>query len=82
MCGGTGLTTSGQDTYKAANFNKKIRTAYGVSESTACAGDVQDRYWSSVEYATGRVWYMNFYLGNALNYYKTNRCYVRPVLAF
>ena len=83
MCGGTGLTTSGQDTYKAANFNKKIRTAYGVSESTTCAGDVQaDGYWSSVEYSAYSAWGMNFNYGGAYNDDKGGTTYVRPVLAF
>ena len=82
MCGGTGLTTSGQDTYEAANFNKKIRTAYGVSESTTCAGDVEFIYWSSVEDNTDRAWNMNFSNGGANFDRKDDTYYVRPVLAF
>ena len=83
MCGGTGLTTSGKDTYKAANFNKKIRTAYGVSESTTCEGDVRDsNYWSSVECSTGLAWGMTFFAGLALDRDKYNTYNVRPVLAF
>ena len=85
MCGGSAnLTTSNNSSYKAAEFNKKIRVAYGESESTACAGDVQDSggYWSSVEYSTSNAWGMFFGSGRAYYNSKTNRNYVRPVLAF
>ena len=84
MCGGsTDLTTSTNNSYNAAEFNKKIRVAYGVSESTTCAGDVQaDSYWSSVEYSTGNAWGVGFGNGSANGYNKSTTRYVRPVLAF
>ena len=88
MCGGPGLTTSVQDIYKAAEFNKKIRAAYGVSESTSCDGDVKTNfYWSSVEssaYNSDDVyaWIMFFSYGDADISRKSNTGYVRPVLAF
>ena len=41
-----------------------------------------DYYWSSSEYSDDYAWYLNFYLGNVSNYYKTSRYYVCPVLAF
>ena len=88
MCGGTGLTyNSSQGIYKAAEFNKKIRAAYGVSESTSCAGDVKTNfYWSSVEssaYGSNvYAWIMFFSYGDADISRKSNTGYVRPVLAF
>ena len=86
MCGGTGLTTSVKDIFKAAEFNKKIRAAYGVSEGTSCAGDVKtNSYWSSVEssgYGDIYAWVMFFRDGEAYISRKNNTGYVRPVLAF
>lgn len=85
MCGGTGLTyNSSQDIYKAAEFNKKIRAAYGVSEGTSCAGDVKtNSYWSSVENSDYYAWVMFFSDGDANILNKSsNTGYVRPVLAF
>jgi len=87
MCGSTGLTyNSSQDIFKAAEFNKKIRAAYGVSEGTSCAGDVKtNSYWSSVEssgYGDIYAWVMFFRDGEAYISRKNNTGYVRPVLAF
>lgn len=83
MCGGSNLTTASKATYRVANFNKKIRVAYGVSESTACAGDLQgSRYWSSVGASASAAWSVDFMFGGATNYDKSDDRYVRPVLAF
>lgn len=76
MCGGsTDLTTSTNNSYKAASFNTKITAAGGT-------GVQADAYWSSVEYNAGGAWYVYFNGGSAGHNYKGDAYYVRPVLAF
>ena len=76
MCGGsTDLTTSTNNSYKAAGFNTKITAAGGT-------GVQANTYWSSVESNTYSAWRMRFDRGDANYNYKAGTHYVRPVLAF
>jgi len=71
----TNLTGSTNDTYKADNLNTVITAAGGT-------GFQSNRYQSSTEYGTNRVWNMAFNGGNAASGIKSNVYYVRAVFAF
>jgi len=71
----TNLTGSTNDTYKADNLNTVITAAGGT-------GFQSNRYQSSTEYGTNRVWNMAFNGGNQQGGFKSNDYYVRAVFAF
>ncbi len=71
----TNLSTSTNNTYKASNLNSVITDAGGT-------GFQSDYYWSSTEFTTQRVWFMDFLNGCAVQYYKSYTYFVRSVLAF
>ena len=71
----TGLTTSSNNSYKAANVNTTITTAGG-------SGLASTHYWSSVEYNTDDPWVIDINAGNANHPGKSGGFRVRPIFAF
>ena len=71
----TGLTTSSNNSYKAANVNTTITTAGG-------SGLASTHYWSSVEYNTEDPWVIDINAGNANHPGKRGVFRVRPIFAF
>ena len=71
----TGLTTSSNNSYKAANVNTTITTAGG-------SGLASTHYWSSVEYNTEDPWVIDINAGNANHPGKSGGFRVRPIFAF
>lgn len=71
----TGLTTSSNNSYKAANVNTTITTAGG-------SGLAITHYWSSVEYNTEDPWGIDINAGNANHPGKRGVFRVRPIFAF
>ena len=62
-----------------ANFDK---INYALSKISGATQLQEDWYWTSTQYSVDDAWFLHLADGFMLNYWKFNRCRVRPVSAF